>query len=194
MIYSGNKKENVILKAATKVFAGRNFHTVTMDEIAKVADVGKGTLYRYYKNKEDLYFNILNKGLFAFYNYLLHETNKEKIVKNKLYKVIYCTLYFFEKNAPFVKIFLQEEVRFREERHYLKTRIILDNIERLTEELINEGQRKKIFKNLDIKLCTSSLIGMLKGFFLSEQDSFVKLDIKDAAESLTLLFLEGIKK
>ncbi|NBT62453.1 MAG: TetR/AcrR family transcriptional regulator, partial [Planctomycetia bacterium] len=44
-----------ILAAAEVMFASKRFHEVLMEDIAIGAGVGKGTIYRYFKNKEELY-------------------------------------------------------------------------------------------------------------------------------------------
>ena len=49
-------KERAILDAAASVFARRPFHAVLIDEIASDAGIGKGTIYRYFETKDDLYF------------------------------------------------------------------------------------------------------------------------------------------
>jgi AcrR family transcriptional regulator len=49
------ERQNKILQAAAKYFARVHFHEADMETIAKEAGVGKGTLYRYFKNKDDLY-------------------------------------------------------------------------------------------------------------------------------------------
>ena len=49
-------KERAILDAAAKVFATKPFHGVLIDEIASDAGIGKGTIYRYFETKDDLYF------------------------------------------------------------------------------------------------------------------------------------------
>ena len=50
------EKELAILDAASRVFAARPFHEVLIDTIAADAGIGKGTIYRYFETKEDLYF------------------------------------------------------------------------------------------------------------------------------------------
>ncbi len=47
-------REAAILQAATRVMASRGFDALTMDEVAREAGVAKGTLFLYYKHKEDL--------------------------------------------------------------------------------------------------------------------------------------------
>jgi AcrR family transcriptional regulator len=49
-----------IVDAAAKLFAVQRFHEVRMEDLAAAAEVGKGTIYRYFHDKEDLY-----RGLIA---------------------------------------------------------------------------------------------------------------------------------
>ena len=51
-----------IIDAAEKVFFSRGFESATMDEIAEKAELSKGTLYLYFKSKEDLQFAIFMRG------------------------------------------------------------------------------------------------------------------------------------
>ena len=48
-----------ILKTARQAFAENAFHEVLMDDVAKKAGVGKGTIYRYFPDKESLYFAVI---------------------------------------------------------------------------------------------------------------------------------------
>lgn len=57
------QKKNAIIDAAEKVIFTKGLEAATMDEIADVAEFSKGTIYLYFKNKEDLYFAIHARGL-----------------------------------------------------------------------------------------------------------------------------------
>ena len=51
-------KENkriLILQALEELLPGRRFHEITLDEVAKAAGVGKGTIYLYFKDKDALF-------------------------------------------------------------------------------------------------------------------------------------------
>lgn len=183
-------KEKEILKAAGRVFARKDYHRVTMQEVAEEADVGKGTLYRYYKSKDDLYFSVIRIGLDALEGYLRHEASKGRDYVDKVKRVIYGTLVFFEKNRPFVKIFLQEEVRLRDQGEH-PCLAAQAKLVRLTEAMIEEGQEAGVFRQTDVPLAAALLIGMLKGSFLCELDALVKLDLEDRAQIIAGLFLEG---
>ena len=56
-----------ILDAAAQLFARSHYHEVRMDDIAAHAGVAKGTLYRYYKDKEDLYLALTIHGIECLY-------------------------------------------------------------------------------------------------------------------------------
>ena len=52
-----------ILDAAQRVFFEKGLATATMDDIAEIAELSKGTLYLYYKSKEDLYLAVMMRGM-----------------------------------------------------------------------------------------------------------------------------------
>ncbi len=57
------QRRESILDAAEKVFFSRGVKEATMDEIAGAAELSKGTLYLYFKSKEDIYFGINHRAL-----------------------------------------------------------------------------------------------------------------------------------
>ena len=52
-----------VLDAAAQLFGLRRFHEVRMEDIAAEAEVGKGTLYRYFADKEELYLGLLDRAV-----------------------------------------------------------------------------------------------------------------------------------
>jgi len=57
------KRRNAILKAAEKIFFDKNGEKATMDDVAAKVELSKGTLYLYFKNKNDLLYAIAEKGV-----------------------------------------------------------------------------------------------------------------------------------
>jgi AcrR family transcriptional regulator len=51
-------KKSRIMAAAEGLFRTGQFHEITLDEVARLADVGKGTIYQYFASKDDLFFQI----------------------------------------------------------------------------------------------------------------------------------------
>ncbi|WP_291326225.1 TetR/AcrR family transcriptional regulator [Desulfovibrio sp. UCD-KL4C] len=74
-----SEKETRILNAASEMFTSRPFHKVLLSDVAGAASVGKGTLYLYFKNKEELYFAVL----FREFSILVEQLS-EKIKQDNL--------------------------------------------------------------------------------------------------------------
>lgn len=52
-------RRGMIVEAATKSFSMFGYKATTMDQVAKIANVGKGTIYTFFKNKEELFNEIM---------------------------------------------------------------------------------------------------------------------------------------
>ena len=53
-------KNERILRAAEAVFSKKGYRQATLDEIVKIADTGKGTVYKYFNNKENLFYTLIH--------------------------------------------------------------------------------------------------------------------------------------
>lgn len=53
-------RRKMIVEAATKSFSMFGYKATTMDQVAKLANVGKGTIYTFFKNKEELFEEIIS--------------------------------------------------------------------------------------------------------------------------------------
>jgi AcrR family transcriptional regulator len=66
----GRKKSEetrkAIVQCAAEIFSQREFHEVLTDDIAQRVGIGKGTIYRYFDSKEDLYLAAISAGLDGF--------------------------------------------------------------------------------------------------------------------------------
>jgi TetR/AcrR family transcriptional regulator len=56
------QRKNEILDSAEQIFFSKGFENASMDDIAEKAELSKGTLYLYFKNKEDLYLALHSRG------------------------------------------------------------------------------------------------------------------------------------
>ncbi len=72
------QRKNDIVDAAERVFFRIGHENATMDDVAEEAELSKGTLYLYFKNKEDLYLAIHLRG-----NKILHELFQKAVAKGQ---------------------------------------------------------------------------------------------------------------
>ncbi len=56
-------RRDSIVNAAEKLFFTKGFTATTMDEVAEAAELSKGTLYLYFKNKEEVYIAIVHRAM-----------------------------------------------------------------------------------------------------------------------------------
>jgi AcrR family transcriptional regulator len=57
------QRRNDIIDAAERLFFKQGFENVSMDQIARESELAKGTLYLYFKSREDLHYSIVNRVL-----------------------------------------------------------------------------------------------------------------------------------
>lgn len=79
-------RKNSMINAAEVVFLKSGFENATMDDIAKEAEFTKKTLYSYFKNKEELYFEIMLLGFKAL-NALYDKTISENMEMSEIEKI-----------------------------------------------------------------------------------------------------------
>jgi len=100
-----------ILEVAEKLFASGRFHEVTLDDIAREAKVGKGTIYRYFKDKDDLFFQTLTVGFDELCGLLERNIPESAPFEEQLLSACRQIHAFFEGRRPTVQMMAGQENR-----------------------------------------------------------------------------------
>ena len=148
-------KASRILRAAESVFAEKGYIQATISEIAKIANVSEGTIYEYFKNKDDLLFSIPEKR-FQEHTAQLDEIFELKTPLRKLRRFIRYHFYLYMTEPNFVKVFLlhiQLSQRFYGSYVYKTfqqyTKILTDVLEEGKKDgSIRSNVNIRVFKNL----------------------------------------------
>ncbi len=137
-----------ILRAAEHVFALKGYHQATMQDIAKEAEYGTGTVYLYFKDKDALYFSLFEQKFKDLLFILKEETAKAADAKSKFEIFVLQKLSFFERNQDFFRIFVSERSKFQAMKasKYSKSSVIAQHRE-LVNELIKIGQEQRIIRS-----------------------------------------------
>lgn len=100
-------RKNEIMEAATKLFAEKGYDYTTLDEIAEKAEFGKGTIYNYFKSKEDI-FNLIIEEIFEGHYNILSEAIKNTSTFKDLVTIITKDIFnFCVSNKDQFKILVQ---------------------------------------------------------------------------------------
>jgi AcrR family transcriptional regulator len=100
-----DQRRELVIEVAFKLLCDGKFDEVTMDEIARKADLTKTTLYSYFKDKESILFAAINKGRDIYKNYLEEELEKDVNV-SKLTGIRNARIKFIQEYPNFYKYFV----------------------------------------------------------------------------------------
>lgn len=92
-------RRNDITNAAERLFFSNGYDRVSMDEIADAAEVSKGTLFVYFKNKESLFFAVVLRGA-RILNAMIEENTKSCKTSQDVLDVIASTYFDFVNRYP----------------------------------------------------------------------------------------------
>lgn len=154
------QKRNLIIDVAAKLFSEYGFHEVNMEMVAKKAEVAKGTLYNYFKSKEDLYYAINETRLSKLISELEKKFREEENVLDDLKGFVIHVFMFLLKYKDFFLIFQ----RTRMKKQQLKSKSLEEKIQKLKDLLsgiLKEGLDKKVFKDLNICFSSDIILGMI---------------------------------
>ena len=107
-------KKQRILQAAEQLFRNRRFHEITLEEIAREAGVGKGTIYLYFSDKEDLIFQAAVAGFDEMCELLRQNVGEGVAFRDGLLNMCETISAFFKKRRPLFRIIMSEGERAME--------------------------------------------------------------------------------
>ncbi len=97
-----------MLTAAIKLFSEKGYHNVSMHEIAKKAEFAIGTLYKFFKNKEDLYESIIIEQADMFHEALAKALEDENDEIKKLQNYVKVKGAVFMDNVSVIRLYFAE--------------------------------------------------------------------------------------
>ena len=181
-------KERRILDTAAELFAKQPFHKVLLSDVARVAAVGKGTLYLYFQSKEDLYFAVLFRGFSSLVDHLsnyLADTDGPAEEQMAGAVRILCD-HMFQKavNMEMMSMVMTFPTtdEWRAKRLELWSSL---------EELIRRGIRQGVFEDPDPSLTAQYIPGMIRTACLFKAR---ELEAGSLAEHAGRFILQGLAK
>jgi TetR/AcrR family fatty acid metabolism transcriptional regulator len=150
-----------ILDAAARLFGAKRFHEVRMDDIAGQADVSKGTLYRYFQDKEELYLALLERAKRQLGSRLQHEVAKDRPARARLTAVVGAVLGYFDANPHLFDLIQRAEV-LRRSNSVFPWQQFRDDSLRLVQGVFEEGRRRGELEVRDAPLAALILCGGLR--------------------------------
>ena len=185
------RREEQIYKAALKVFSKDGYYKADMDLIAQKAKIGKGTVYRYFESKKNLFISLVEWGLNQLKDEILTSIEGIDDEIERINTALEVYFNFYKNHKGFYRILIYEKYNFMDEiarkfkEKYFAHLHIIENV-------FQTGIEKGIFKNIDTRSTAIALIGMtdallFKWLFENKSSCF-----DDELATLKEIFFKGI--
>ena len=102
------RQREEMLAAALELFSERGYHNVSMHEIAQRAEFAIGTLYKFFRNKEELYQALVLEQSDKFHDALLQAIEAPGDEIERLRKYVRTKGELFSANLPFIRLYIAE--------------------------------------------------------------------------------------
>lgn len=184
-------RRKMILDAASQSFAQFGYKATTMELVAKIANVAKGTIYTFFSTKEELFDEILSFALKEMINAIEQGVKQEDTFAQNLFRVMDRLMEFRAKHELFVKL--------AQENQDVGTQQAMDGLMRMENmalDYIGKEVEKAIQKG-EIRQCNSTAAAyiMLKMYvvLVVEWNEFHEpMNNEQVKEYMGLLLFEGL--
>lgn len=191
---SSPEKYQRILEAAVAVFAERGFHNSRVADVAARAGVADGTIYLYFKNKEEILMAAINSAFDGFMKHARTEIAGIASPVDKLRRLAYLHLEALSSNRNLAIVFqmeLRQSVRFLEAFSHQQMVAYFG----LVRECIREGQQSGLLRpELNEKIAANCFFGALDEMVTSWVLADHEYPLAQAADSVANIILKGLEK
>jgi AcrR family transcriptional regulator len=182
-------KEQAILDAAARVFAQRPYHEVLIDHIAGDASIGKGTIYRYFPTKDDLYYATILHGIDTLTEISARAIENEQDPARRLERIATEILEFFWDRVHLFPLLPPQNVRHFERHEEMRRR--RGRLMRLVQETILAGIEARKFRGVDARIAAEMFLGMARSMVLFHGPGDSRQDLVD---NVVGVFLRGLER
>jgi TetR/AcrR family fatty acid metabolism transcriptional regulator len=190
---AANKRE-AILRAATRVFARNGYFSSKVADIARAADVADGTVYLYFKSKEEILHSIFDQNMAEAIAACRKLIEKSRDPREKLRRIAALHLERLGADRDLAVVFqveLRGSTKFMQEFSAAGFAEYLD----LLCKIFEEGQRAGVFrKDLNAKVVSKILFGALDEMATNWIISKRSYKLEPMAEIVMDVFLSGVSK
>lgn len=186
-------RRQLIIEAATQSFSQFGYKATTMDQVAKIANVGKGTIYTFFKNKEELFDEITNSLIREMKSAAEEAFKTDFPFHQKVHRALYRILEYRLEHQLTIKLF--------QEGREMRTPAVMEVMDRLEQDIISYVKNKVVqaVEKNEIKECNPELTAfvMLKlyiAFIFDWEKNHEPLTKEDIAKLLEQYVFKGLSK
>ncbi|PIC87330.1 TetR family transcriptional regulator [Sporosarcina sp. P20a] len=187
-------KYKQIVDAAVIVIAENGYHQAQVSKIAKEAGVADGTIYLYFKNKEDILISVFREKMAIFVENIKEILKKDLPIAEKLQLVVENHFTVLQED-PHLAIVTQLELRQSNKDLRFQINNVLKEYMVLLDTLLEEGVEKgELSPKLDLRLARQMLFGTMDETITSWVMNEQKFDLTSLAPKVSYMLLHGYEQ
>ena len=157
-----NQREK-ILKAAVNIFSRKGFHQAQVEEIARRAGVGKGTIYLYYPGKSELFAAAVSEGLENIIEKIKQELESDLPFNEHFKKLIESNISLYLQYSDLARIISSELSKGIDPRALAEIEAVRGRYVQFVAGMLEDGCRRGYIKKVDFQLAAVGLVGLIDG-------------------------------
>jgi AcrR family transcriptional regulator len=182
-----------IMKSFSLLMAQKDFHSITTAQIAGNAKVTEGLIYKYFKDKKDLLYQVLKEHFFEFQSKVEHKIANERTCIKQLEVIIFSSLESYADNRILSRILLLEvrnSPNFFDSGAYEMVRRYSRTILKIIEKGVKNGELKS---DIDPFILRKVIIGAIEHACLGEIIFGKEVDIDTVSTGISKIIFNGAK-
>jgi TetR/AcrR family fatty acid metabolism transcriptional regulator len=188
-------RKSELLTAARAVFGKKGFHDASIEEIAEMAEVAKGTVYLYYKSKKDLYLEALRFGIESLVKELKARANNPGSCLETLRVLTHTKIVFFEENRDFFRIYYSELGKLPAHPSGISlVRDLYTEQAQVFEGVLREGIKRREVRSLHIEKTAFAIADLTRGVATQRLLGMSKTRLEDDVEFIVNVIWKGIAR
>lgn len=186
------EKYQSILDAATEAFAEYGYFSCQVSKIAKLAGVADGTIYLYFKNKEDILVSLFSERMGQFIQGIRHEIVQCRTTQERLSSIVRTHLRYMQENRSLAIV---TQIELRQSDPQIREAISgpLREYFQLIEQVLAEGIEKDEIVLRDLKVGRQLFFGTLDAV-ISDWVNSKKTRSLDGVENVVIDLIYGAFK
>ncbi len=182
-----------ILQVAQLMFIQRGYDGVSIRDLAAECGLAKATIYHHFRDKEDLFFSVLEHDLLTMHAEVMQGLDDSQLPLVRLHASIEAYFRMLRDRRTGVMWSVHENTQLKTHlQHFFRRniRLILDP----WIQILNQGREEGVFRTLDPQLSALSLLSMLNSTVLYQMH--FRSDVQDAelVEHVYNLFVQGVRQ
>ncbi|PID15548.1 TetR family transcriptional regulator [Sporosarcina sp. P34] len=187
-------KYKQIVDAAVIVIAENGYHQAQVSKIAKEAGVADGTIYLYFKNKEDILISVFREKMAIFVENIKEILKTDLPIAEKLELVVENHFKVLQED-PHLAIVTQLELRQSNKELRFQINNVLKEYMVLLDTLLEEGVKNgELSPNLDLRLARQMLFGTMDETITSWVMNDQKFNLVSLAPKVSNMLLHGYEQ